>query len=598
MPLPTDEREISLQKTEHTYVKLTLGIIGGLCLLVAICWGGHRLYVHWQERKLMRQAHVAFDKGDFRWASLATQRAYSVDPTSIDACRTLANIAEKENNPEAIEWRRRATEVAPTSFADRLALARTALRFQQSEIAARALARVPAPQRQNADYESAAAHLALLQDNMPAAGEHLREAVRLAPNDPHRKVELAEFELRSENRAEHDQGQTLATQLLSNPHARLDAFHILIDDAIRRTDDSASIELAKELDAVPDAPMDDRLLALGILRTFKDPAFSDALSRLEAQSTKSSDRAVKLISWMNSHGLALLAIDWSRQLPNKMLNSVGMRFALADSYVQLRDWKSLRALLQRGSWDRAESLRLALQAKVARETGDDASFERSWAAAVNAAGDDPERLKALEALAFQWNWSAKAVDLLWTMANNRENEKEALQTLYNFYAKERDTSGLYRTLTRLVEVMPNDLTVRNNFAQISLLLKAEPARALAIAREVHEKQPQNPAFASTYAFGLFQTGDINGALKIMSQLSPAELQDPSIAAYYGVILAAAGRKTEAAHFLNEAKKASLLPEEEKLVTQARDIIVPPKPFSGHVSCFLINHGLRRCPLLA
>jgi Flp pilus assembly protein TadD len=250
--------------------------------------------------------------------------------------------------------------------------------------------------------------------------------------------------------------------------------------------------------------------------------------------------------------------------------------------VQLRDWKALRAMLQRGSWDRAEPLRLALQAKVARETGDDAGCETSWAAAVSAAGDDVERLKALQTLAFQWGWSGKAVDLLWAMANNREDEKQALQTLYNYYAKERDTSGLFRTLTRLIEVMPNDLTVQNNFAQISLLLKAEPARALAIARAVHEKAPQNPAFAATYAFGLWQNGDIAGALKTMRQLSPNELEDPAVAAYYGVILVAAGQKKDAAHFLDLARKAALLPEEEKLVTQARNVLNPPKPYSGHL----------------
>lgn len=581
MPLPTDEREISLQKAEHAYVKLTLGIIGGLILLVAVCWGGRRFYVYWQEHKLMRQAHVAFDRNDFRWAILAAQRAYNLDSSSIDACRTLASIAEKQENSEAIEWRRRACEIAPDSFGDRLAFAKTALHFQQPKLAASALDRVPAAQRQNADYQSVAAHLALAQKETATAGEHLREAVRLAPNDPHRQIELAEFELHSNDAAERAQGHELALQLRANLKVRLDAFHVLINDALSHRDDSASIDLAEQLDAVPDASVSDRLLALGILRTFNDPTFPAALSRLQADSTKSADRAVQLISWMNSHGLALLAIDWSRNLPNEMFASVEMRFALADSYVQLRDWKKLRAMLQRGSWDRAESLRFALLAKVARETGDDAGFETNWAAAVNAAGDETARLTILETLAFRWNWSGKAVDLLWSMSNDHEDEQAALQKLYSYYAQERDTTGLYRTLTRLVAVMPNDLTVQNNFAQISLLLKAEPARALAIAREVHEKQPANPAFTSTYAFGLFQTGDIAGAVKVMSQLTPAELQDPSVAAYYGVILAAAGRKAEAAHFLEAGKKAALLPEEEKLVAQARNIITPPKPYSGH-----------------
>ncbi len=580
MPLPSDEREFSLQKTEHIYVKLTVGIIGALVLLVALSWGGRRFYVHWQERKLMRQAHVAFDKTDFRWAALAAQRAYQVDPASIDACRTMADIAERQENAAAVEWRRRALAIAPDSVPDQLALARTALRFQQPKIAAGALAQIPATKQKTADYQAIAAHLALMQDKLSAAGEHLREAVRLAPNDPQRELELAEFQLRSKDRAEREEGRASARRLQGNPQVRFDAFHVLIDDALRRRDDSTSVELAKKLDALPEVSTTDRLLALGILRQFRDPGFTDALTRLEADSAASADRAAKLVGWMNSQGLALLAIDWSRHLPPEMLGSVALRFALADAFVRVRDWKALEEMLRRGSWDRAESLRLAFQAKVSREMGDAAGFEKNWGAAVESAEGDPERLKVLQTIAFQWNWPEKATAILWMLAEKKETEKEALQALYNYYASARDTLGLHRTLTRLIGLLPNDLTVKNNFAQISLLLKAEPARALAVARQVHEAEPQNAAFASTYAFGLFQNGDVEGALKVMSSLTPDQLKDPSVAAYYGVVLAGAGRKPEAARYLDEAGKAKLLPEEERLIAAARAILTPPKPYSG------------------
>src|SRR4030095_7805930 len=106
MSRPSDSAlETSLQRAEHTYVKLWLGLIGVLCLLVVVCWGGHRFYVRWQEHKLMRQAQVAFDKNDLRWATMAAQRAYALEPESADACRTLAAIAESQNSQEPIHWR-------------------------------------------------------------------------------------------------------------------------------------------------------------------------------------------------------------------------------------------------------------------------------------------------------------------------------------------------------------------------------------------------------------------------------------------------------------------------------------------------------------
>ncbi len=581
MPRPSDPRmESSLHKTERVYIRLSSGILVALCLLIALSWGGRRFYVRWQERKLMRQAHGAFDKTDFRWAGMAAQRAYNLDNSSVDACRTLADIAEKQGNAQTIEWRRRALGIDPGSIADRLALAQTALRFSQPAIAAKALAAIPAAERKSAGYEAAAARLALTKSDLAAAGEHLREAAALAPNDPQHALELAEFQLRSADQAERAVGRETATRLKNNPKSRLDALHILLDAALRGRDDSASVALARELDALPDALLADRLLALGVLRRYHDPAFTAELTRLEADSAGSAERAVRLISWMNSHGLALLAIDWSKQLPAEMLGSISLRFALADAYVQLRDWSALTAMLKRGSWDGVESLRLALQAKVAHETGDDDGFEKTWAEAVAKAGNDGERLDVLQKLAFQWRWPEKAVAVLWLLADNPKTQRDALQSLYKYYAAERDTAGLYRALTRLVEVLPNDPLVKNNYAQISLLLHAEPARARALARDVHQAQPKNAAFASTYAFGLYQNGDLQGALKVMSSLTPEQLKDPSVAAYYGVILAATGHRPEAAKFLDASARARLLPEEEKLISQARNALAREKRDGG------------------
>ncbi len=517
----------------------------------------------------MRQAHVAFDKNDLRWATMAAQRAYAVDPKSADACRTLAAIAEKQNAPEALDWRRRVIALVPDSMPDRVALVECALRFKQPAIAAEALAQVPVAQQNDASYHTTAAHLALVKKDFVTAEKHLETAVRLAPNEPRRELELAEFQIRSDDAAKRETGRARAEKLKNNPELKLTALHILVNDAIARRNDTASLELAKELDAFPEATYADRLLALNILRGLKDPAFTGALTRLQAESAESAEKAVRLINWMNSHELALLAIDWSKRLPPEMLGSVPLRFALADAYVRLRDWAALQTMLQGGSWERGEPIRRALLAKAARETGDDMGYEKNWIAAVAAAENDPARLNLLQTIAFQWNWPEKATAVLWMLAENRDAQRDALQALYRYYAEQRDTTGLYRALSRLVSVMPEDPAVRNNFAQISLLLKAETFRARGMARDLYEAHPQNAAYASTYAFALFQSGDVKGAVKLMSKLTPEQLRDPAVAAYYAILLAAAGQNDAATEYFALAEKAKLLPEEEELVAKAK-----------------------------
>ena len=155
---------------------------------------------------------------------------------------------------------------------------------------------------------------------------------------------------------------------------------------------------------------------------------------------------------------------------------------------------------------------------------------------------------------------------------NEDTKLEALQTLYQHYAKLGDTAGLYRTLLRLVEVSPNDLTLQNNSAQISLLLGADVERARKVAAEVKGKEPSNGAYVSTYAFSLYTKGDVEGALRAMDQLGPEQLRDPSIAVYYGVVLAAAGQKEKAREYLRRAAEANLLPEEKALVSKAQNTL--------------------------
>jgi hypothetical protein len=85
---------------------------------------------------------------------------------------------------------------------------------------------------------------------------------------------------------------------------------------------------------------------------------------------------------------------------------------------------------------------------------------------------------------------------------------------------------------------------------------------------LHEAEPSNIAFASTYAFALHRGGNDAAAIKLMESFPAEQLQDPSIAAYYGIILASK-KDNEATRYLDLGAKATLLPEEQNLVAQAR-----------------------------
>ena len=66
------------------------------------------------------------------------------------------------------------------------------------------------------------------------------------------------------------------------------------------------------------------------------------------------------------------------------------------------------------------------------------------------------------------------------------NAEKTLRMLYEFYASRSDTQELYRVLVHVEKVRPTDLSVRNNLAQISLLLNLNPDQTYRAAREVYD----------------------------------------------------------------------------------------------------------------
>ena len=104
---------------------------------------------------------------------------------------------------------------------------------------------------------------------------------------------------------------------------------------------------------------------------------------------------------------------------------------------------------------------------------------------------------------------------------------------------------------------------------MALLLDAQELKPYDLAREVYQKAPTNSAFASTYAFSLHLQKKDAEALKVMQQLPAKDLESPSVAGYYGLVLKATGNSNKAKVYLEWASKAPMLPEEKKLFDRAK-----------------------------
>ena len=562
-------------KIERSILKIILWIVG-LILLISIGGVvGFRQFRAWQQRRLVAEANGLVAQGDYHRASLDARRILQINPDSAEACRIMARLSEIAGLRSALEWRRRVMDLGGATPNDLILLARAAVRFDDRQMADVAMAKLPASAKETADYHALLADIAFAQRDGVEMERQLSEAARLEPTNKDYRMRLAALRLGATDQALRAQGKQTLIEMQNDPVLRREATRFLAENALRQNTTLAALELARQLDTLPNKTFADRLLLLTALDAAKDNGFAAFLEEMKTFSAEDPERTAGLLTWLNMHKREADSIAWSTQLAPGILGQKMVQIALSDSYVAAKDWTGLQRLVNSGNWGTVDFLRNALHARALRELGNQPESASQWNEALKKVAADSRQALTLAETVEKWGWRVEAIELLWLVAKDPMKADDAYRDLYGYFARNGDTENLYRVLLHQIELHPDNPNVQNNFAQLSLLLNLNADRGQKAAREVYEKDPKNPAYVSTYAFALYSAGDSKKALKTLETLAPDQLQKPEVAAYYGVILAAAGDRTRAAQFLDLGEKASLLPPEKALVEKARRSLAQP-----------------------
>jgi cytochrome c-type biogenesis protein CcmH/NrfG len=556
-------------KIERSILKIILWTVGLIVVLSVGGVVGYKQYRAWQQRRLIAEANGLVAQGDYRRASLNARRLLQINPESAEACRILARLGEIAGSRSALEWRRRVMELGVATPNDLILLARAAVRYDDKATADVALAKLPESAKETADYHALLSDIAYAQRDGIEMEHQLSEAARLDPANKDYTMRLAALRLGASDPTVRAQGKETLLELQKDHALQRDATRYLAEDALRQRNTLTALELARQLDSFPNKTFADRLLLLTALDAAKDNGFAAFLDEMKTSSAEDPERAAAVITWLNMHNRAAEAIAWSAQLQPGIVGQKMVQIALSDAFVSSKDWGGLQRLVNSGNWGTFDFLRSALHSRAARELGDEPESASQWNDALKKVAADPRQAMTLAETVEKWGWRAEAIELLWIVAKDPTKGGDALRALYGYFAKNADTENLYRVLLHQIELRPNDRNVQNNFAQLSLLLNLNVDRGQKLAREVYESDPKNPAYASTYAFALHVAGDAKKGLKILETLTPEQLHEPAIAAYYGVLLVAAGDQTHAGEFLDLGEKAMLLPQEKRLIEKAR-----------------------------
>ncbi|MHB8523262.1 MAG: tetratricopeptide repeat protein [Limisphaerales bacterium] len=548
--------------------KLRLGLLA-LLLLAVLGWHGYRLFGRWQQKHLVDQARQFLVKGDDRSAALSAQRALQRDFNDVEATRIMAGLADRLGSPASIFWYGRVAEMEPGNFHNSLTWASTALRFGELTTADQALLTVNRNGRRTATFHQVAGALALALRRIPLAEAHFAAAARLAPTNEFNRLNLATVRLESTNRATATAAQRELERLRGNPQFQTLALRALTSDAGRRKDTNRTLRLARELQSSPQADFKDHLVYLDVLHQAGDRGFDSYLQEIQKLCGSQPGNIYTLVTWMNARGLATQSLAWVNRLPGGLASQLPVPLAVAEAYALLRDWTHLAPIVADTNWRELDCIRLAFHARMLRAQERYREFGTKWDQAVSAAQDNPQLLSLLARLVEGWGWKAEAEETWWAVAKGGAGQPEALQALFRVYSADKATAKLYRVIARINDLNPTDLVAKNNLAQLSLLLGKELETAHRLALENFQKHPTNPAFISTYAYSLQLQGRTDEGLKLFAQIPETLLRQPSMAAYYGVLLAAKGEKEKASKYLGLADQSpQLLPEEQALVTTA------------------------------
>jgi Flp pilus assembly protein TadD len=543
-----------------------------LCCTVALLTGyaGYRGYKVWKQNRMMNLAHTFAAKGDGRNMLLSVQQVLRSNPRHLEASRMMAALLEAGRSPGALLWRSRVVELNPKSLDDRLALAQSAMMFREYMVATNALEGVDQAGRKTAAYHNVAGVVAAAANQRAEAEAHFLESARLEPTNPAPQLNLAVVRLHGTNASAMAEARTTLTRISSSsPALRCQALRELVVDSMRSRQTNAALALSKDLVQQTNSAFSDYLLRLDVLKGSQNVEFKLALAAFQREAGTNTAKIYELSMWQMTRIGPKDTLAWLQSLPKNTQTNQPVALLTTECYTMLGDWRGLNGALTNQNWGELEFVRHAFQTRALRGQDMSGAAKAEWEQALKTANGQKASLVMLLRLAAQWGWQSDAEELLWTIVNQYPGEQWAFRALAQaLYAGGR-TRPLMMLYSQQVKRSPSDLGARNNLAMTALLLDAQELKPHELAREVYGKAPTNAAYVSTYAFSLHLQKKDAEALKVIEQLKPQELQNPSIAGYYGLILKATGNGAKAKTYLELASKDPLLPEERKLFDRAK-----------------------------
>lgn len=552
-----------LERSRRLRVGLACGGAAALLAAGGLAWG----LPWWQQRNAVRNARSWLEAGRLDNAGPALRLALERAASNPESWALAAEYAGRVGNlTQALDYARHASELAPSDRALRVDLAARALIAGALDEASSVLASIPAPERDsNARAHRIAGDLARRQGRLDNACDHFNAAIRLEGHIPQNEIPLAEVWLLSTDANLRLRAQELLTRWAVHPEVGPLALRALLSDALRQNDRSALARWAPVLRGHPRCTLGDIPLVLRSLSLANPAEFEATVANFARHYASDPASAAQLIGWLNEIGRHDSALAFAAPLNAEMRRTPPVAVVLCESLRATRDWKALLELASAKEWTKeGEFLRqtFLLQAALALDNARLAEEARRTLTSLSRI-NPAQGLFAADTL-YVWNLREESVSLLWILSEDRSVGSRALGTLARHYQTSGDAEGQYKAFRHLRSLQPQDADIANNFAFFALLLGKEENLAARLARENHERQPNNPAYLATHAFALVTQGMTSEASRLLSGV-PETSQDDAYRFAKGMLLARTGKKEQARSLLRSLPTQGMSRQEVTLI---------------------------------
>jgi len=511
------------------------------------------------------RAGQAWSQGDYAAAQKWAAFAYRSNPESITAAgmmADLADLADRQGNPQAVIWRQRVVQLNPVQVDYALAWAQSALLYGNLSVAQYALKQLENRAAGRADFHSLLGTCALRSDRWMDADRAYQKALELEPSNPVHAMNLYTLRLMAGNPDVVADSRRHLTALLEDPVSGLEAARGLFQDAARRGDWPGAGDYARKALANPRASFTDRLNELRVLSRLSPEECAKREKPLVGQLEKDPENIAPWIHWMNEQGREREVLDWLKKCGPGIRNRPDLLMARSNLLIRLKAWQELEDFLRDTDLGGQDFMKQLMLLKIRRELSRP-GFAEDWARLLETIGKSTLESIYVAEVAMDWGWTDESMAILKKLPDS-DNAiyLEASSKLAKIYRQQGNTVGLFELENEHLKRFPDNSEHANNYAYLGLLLGTPDKRITTLARKNHERYPSHPAAAATWALALYRQDKLDEALRVMEKLPPGNLDLPGPAFCYGVLLAKKGDSTAALHYFELARKVSLLPEEK------------------------------------